>query len=108
MSIELPSEAARVVHVNALTPIFEMPARGSRQAIGVLVAQIIGMGVSFEAEIVKPDRGAGVLIGESDRGAMDASLSCALSRHGQTVVTMVTNFSDAAETLGHPAPSMNE
>ena len=85
-----------------------MPARGGREPIGVLVAQIIGMRVSFEAEIIEPHGRTGVLIRESDRCAVDASLSCALSRHGQTVVTMVTNFSDAAETLGHPAPSMNE
>jgi len=94
--------------MHALTSVFKVPARWGREPIGVLVAQIIGMRVSFGAEVIKPDRRTGVLVGESDCCAVDASLSCALSRHVQTVVTVVTNFSDAAETLGHPAPSMNE
>jgi hypothetical protein len=65
-SIELPSEAAGVIHMHALTPVFEMPARGGREPIGVLVAQIVGMRVAFEAEIIEPNRGTGVLVRESD------------------------------------------
>jgi hypothetical protein len=39
----------------ALATIFEMPTRRSREAIGVLVAQIIGMRVALTTEIIEPD-----------------------------------------------------
>ena len=94
--------------MHALASIFEMPTRRGREAIGMLIAQIIGMGVALVTEVIKPDRRTGVLIGQCDRCAMNATLSCALSRHVQTVVTSDTNFGDAAETLGHPARSMNK
>jgi hypothetical protein len=92
----------------ALATIFEMPTRRGREAIGVLVAQIIGMRVTLTTEIIEPDRRAGVLVGQSDLCGMNAALSCALSGHVQTVVTSDTNFGDAAETRGRPARSMNK
>jgi hypothetical protein len=39
----------------ALATIFEMPTRRSRETIGVLVAQIIGMRVALTTEIIEPD-----------------------------------------------------
>ena len=81
VSRELSGEATRVVHVNSLTAIFEVPTRGGGQTIGVLVAQVIGVRVTLRAQIVEPDEGTGVLVREGDGCRMDTPLSRALPSH---------------------------
>jgi hypothetical protein len=80
-SRELSGEATRVVHVNSLTAIFEVPTRGGGQSIGVLVTQVIGVRVTLGAQIVEPNKGSGVLVCEGDRCRMDTPLSRALPCH---------------------------
>jgi hypothetical protein len=72
-----------------------MPSRRRLEPIGVLVAQIVGMGVSFGGQIIQPHLRTRVLIGQRDRCLMYASLSSALPSHDKTVVSGWCEIGDA-------------
>lgn len=80
-STDLPGETGCGVHVVALTAIFQVPARGRLGAVAVLVAQVIGVRVTFWREVIKPGNGPSILIGQRDSCRMNTSLSRAVPSH---------------------------
>ncbi len=53
--------------------IAEQPTLGHREAAGVTHAQVVGVGIALPAEVVEPDLGLSVLVGQRDRRPLRAA-----------------------------------
>ena len=65
----------------AVATVFQVPSGRWLGAVGMLVAQVIGVRIPLGREIVEPSDRTRILIGQSDSCWMNTSLSRALTGH---------------------------
>ena len=67
-----PARRAEAGAGAAVAAVGEVPAERDGQAGGVAAAEVVGVRVALGAELLEPDLGPGVLVGQGDHGTLGA------------------------------------
>jgi hypothetical protein len=97
------SELAGQHHAKTIAPILKAPATRRSEALTVLLAQVVCMGIVAIAEVVDPHRGRCVLVRERHRGSVVTTRTRAMTTH---VTKVPISWHGSVDTSCAPRLSM--